>query len=189
MCHVARRRSICHVITVSIHLTDTFDRPPGSEPPWIFEDQHVRPLFRRTPNGAFCPLIGEAGSRCSRVRQRAMMQRALGFAVSGDTEFCRRCRSAAAVDAFLTGAAKRVSAPTYCRTARSDRLWRTSPTARWACGCFSTIPMSPSIPIISNGASGRCPWAAAIGCSPGPNSAPSASVPSRACWPPARCRA
>ena len=41
------------------------DRPPGSEPPWMWEDQHIRPLSWRTPRAAFCPRIGEAGHGCS----------------------------------------------------------------------------------------------------------------------------
>ena len=41
------------------------DRSPGSEPPWMWEDQHIRPLSWRTPRAAFCPRIGEAAHGCS----------------------------------------------------------------------------------------------------------------------------
>ncbi len=44
------------------------------------------------------------------------------------------------------------------------------------------IAMDETTPTIWSAGSGRSPWAGATACSPGPNSAPSASAPSRACW-------
>lgn len=48
-----------------VYETGALDRSPGSEPPWMWEDHHIRLLSWRTPKEAYCPLIGEAGPGCS----------------------------------------------------------------------------------------------------------------------------